>query len=148
MKKSWKRCNILPKYIYFQRRYPLKKCRSVLYFYQQRETCFLSIFKSSNYKKKKKKKERKKENKPKTKKYAPNQKLGNQSLFKSFFLFVVVFCSYFLKNVSSISFLFYFSKFRYVLGVEKMLSFWERSPVLAYSSLSTSYSSKSIYPSL
>lgn len=120
---------------------PLKKCQSVLYSYQQGKTCCLSIFKSSNKKKKKRKQ-------AKTKEKPPKPKTGKPIFVQVFFLFVVVFCSYFLKNISSISFLFYFSKFRYVLRVEKVLSFWERSPVLAYSSLSTSYSSKSIYPSL
>lgn len=138
MKKSWKHCDTLPKCL-------LSRNVKVFYIPTNRGRLVAFLFLSPLIKKKEKRKKRKQ---AKTKEKPPKPKTGKSVFVQVFFLFVVVFCSYFLKNISSISFLFYFSKFRYVLRVEKVLSFWESSPILAYSSLSTSYSSKSIYPSL
>ena len=133
MKKSWKHCDILPKC-------RLSRNVKVFYISTNRGRLVSFLFLSPLIKKKKEKKTS--QNQRKT----PKTKNWEIRLCSSLFSFCSDVLQLFFEKYKFHIFLVLFFQVQICFGGGKMLSFWERSPVLAYSSLSIPTAAKAFIP--
>ena len=133
MKKSWKHCDILPKCL-------LSRNVKVFYISTNRGRLVSFLFLSPLFKKKKEKKTS--QNQRKT----PKTKNWEIRLCSSLFSFCSDVLQLFFEKYKFHIFLVLFFQVQICFGGGKMLSFWERSPVLAYSSLSIPTAAKAFIP--